>query len=140
MQLADVNILIGAFRDDGYEHERCREWLQSVVSQSAPLAVSTLILSAVIRVTTNRRFHPIPSSLEGVTKFADGLMALPNVTIVEPGPRHWPIFVDLLERTGKLGSSTTDAWFAALAIEWDCEWITFDRDFARYPGLRWRHP
>jgi hypothetical protein len=34
----------------------------------------------------------------------------------------------------------TDAWFAALAIEWDCEWITLDRDFARFPGLKWRRP
>jgi predicted nucleic acid-binding protein len=29
----------------------------------------------------------------------------------------------------------TDAWFAALAIEWDCEWVTFGRDYARFPGL-----
>jgi predicted nucleic acid-binding protein len=31
----------------------------------------------------------------------------------------------------------TDAWFAALAIESGCEWITLDRDYARFPGLRW---
>jgi predicted nucleic acid-binding protein len=31
-----------------------------------------------------------------------------------------------------------DAWFAALAIEHGCEWITEDRDYARFPGLRWR--
>ena len=29
---------------------------------------------------------------------------------------------------------------AALAIERGCEWITTDRDYARFPGLRWRHP
>jgi predicted nucleic acid-binding protein len=34
----------------------------------------------------------------------------------------------------------SDAWFAALAIEWDCEWITFDRDYARFPGLKWSAP
>ena len=28
----------------------------------------------------------------------------------------------------------------ALAIECDCEWISTDADFARFPGLRWRHP
>jgi len=33
-----------------------------------------------------------------------------------------------------------DAWFAALAIESGCEWITPDRDYARFPGLRWRTP
>jgi predicted nucleic acid-binding protein len=33
-----------------------------------------------------------------------------------------------------------NAWLAALAIESGCEWITLDRDFARFPGLRWREP
>ncbi len=28
----------------------------------------------------------------------------------------------------------TDVWFAALAIESGCEWITSDRDFARFPS------
>jgi predicted nucleic acid-binding protein len=33
-----------------------------------------------------------------------------------------------------------DAHLAAIAIESGCEWITADRDYARFPGLRWRHP
>jgi predicted nucleic acid-binding protein len=33
-----------------------------------------------------------------------------------------------------------DAWFAALAIESGCEWITTDRNYARFEGLRWREP
>jgi predicted nucleic acid-binding protein len=28
----------------------------------------------------------------------------------------------------------------ALAIESGSEWITTDRDYSRFPGLRWRHP
>jgi predicted nucleic acid-binding protein len=38
------------------------------------------------------------------------------------------------------GPRVTDAWFAALAIEWGCEWITLDRDYARFPGLKWSVP
>ena len=34
------------------------------------------------------------------------------------------------------GGDTTDAWYAALAIEWGCEWVTFDRDFRRFPSLK----
>jgi hypothetical protein len=33
-----------------------------------------------------------------------------------------------------------DAYFAALAIESGNEWVTADRGYGRYPGLRWRHP
>jgi predicted nucleic acid-binding protein len=33
-----------------------------------------------------------------------------------------------------------DAYHAALAIESGAEWVTTNRDFARFPGLHWRHP
>ena len=38
------------------------------------------------------------------------------------------------------GNLVPDAYLAALAIEAGCEWITTDRDFSRFPGLRWRSP
>jgi predicted nucleic acid-binding protein len=38
------------------------------------------------------------------------------------------------------GARVSDAWFAALAIEGACTWITYDRDYARFPGLEWREP
>jgi predicted nucleic acid-binding protein len=35
---------------------------------------------------------------------------------------------------------TADAAHAALAIEYGCEWISADTDFARFaPPLRWQH-
>jgi hypothetical protein len=38
------------------------------------------------------------------------------------------------------GNLVADAYLAALAIESGSEWITTDRDYSRFPGLRWRHP
>jgi predicted peptidase len=38
------------------------------------------------------------------------------------------------------GPLVTDAYVAALAIEHGCELVTTDSEFARFPGLRWRHP
>jgi predicted nucleic acid-binding protein len=57
-----------------------------------------------------------------------------------PGPRHWKIFVDLCRATGARGNRVPDAYLAALAIESGSEWVTTDRDFARFEGLRWRYP
>jgi uncharacterized protein len=48
--------------------------------------------------------------------------------------------MDLCKKAAVSGNLVQDAWLAALAIESGCEWITFDRDFARFPGLRWRIP
>ena len=64
----------------------------------------------------------------------------PNRVEVVPGERHWAIFSRLCREAGARGNLIPDAWFAALAIESGCEWITTDRDYARFPGLRWRHP
>ncbi len=41
---------------------------------------------------------------------------------------------------GIRGNLVPDAYLAALAIESGSEWITTDRGFARYPGLRFQHP
>lgn len=48
------------------------------------------------------------------------------------------IFRDLCKVANASGNLVQDAWLAALAIEHGCEWITADRDYAKFPGLRSR--
>jgi predicted nucleic acid-binding protein len=60
--------------------------------------------------------------------------------LVTPGDNHWNIFENLCKESAAAGNLTQDAWFAALAIESSCEFITVDRDCARFKGLRWRTP
>lgn len=136
MILPDVNLLIYAFRQDAPLHSVSRTYLESVVSGNAKFALSTLILSRLVRITTNRRTHPVPASIEEAFGFCDDLLKQPHCQLVEPGERHWNILKQLCIATGTRGGDTTDAWFAALAIEWGCEWVTFDRDFLKFPGLR----
>jgi predicted nucleic acid-binding protein len=38
------------------------------------------------------------------------------------------------------GDLVPDAQLAAIAIEYDCELVSFDRDFARFADLRWTIP
>jgi predicted nucleic acid-binding protein len=62
------------------------------------------------------------------------------IQVIQPGPRHWGIFRGVCQRARASGNLVQDAWLAALAIESGCEWITTDRDYARFDGLRWRAP
>jgi toxin-antitoxin system PIN domain toxin len=140
MILPDVNVLINAFRPEMAEHTLCRRWLQGVVDGDTRFGISPLSLAAVVRVTTNRRSWRDASPLDDAFKFCDYLQTQSNCQIVEPGGQHWHIFRDLCTKTDTRGPTVTDAWYAALAIEWGCEWITLDRDYARFPGLRWRPP
>ena len=140
MILPDVNVLIYAFRKDVPQHAGCRRWLVDVVEGDAPFGVSTVALAALVRVTTNPRAYKVPSAIDEAFGFCEDLLGQPHCHVVEPGERHWGIFRRLCVETDTRGGRVTDAWFAALAIESGCEWITFDRDFARFPGLTWRVP
>jgi toxin-antitoxin system PIN domain toxin len=140
MILPDVNVLIYAFRKDVPQYPVCRAWLDGVVTSDARFGVSPLVLSAVVRVSTNPRSYRTPSTLEEAFGFCGDLLGQPHCQIVEPGERHWDIFKRLCIETDTHGSRVTDAWFAALAIESGCEWITLDRDYARFPGLKWQVP
>jgi uncharacterized protein len=140
MILPDVNVLIYAFRKDTPEHGVCRAWLTDVVISDTRFGLSPLALGAVVRITTNPRVYRMPSAIEEALEFCESLLGQPHSQIVEPGERHWDIFKRLCIETQTRGSRVTDAWFAALAIEWGCEWITFDRDYARFPKLKWQVP
>ena len=140
MILPDVNVLIYAFRKDVPQHAICNPWLTGVVAGDWRFGLSPLALGALVRITTNPRAFREPSSLAEAFTFCDYLLGRRSCQIVEPGERHWEIFERLCRETDTRGARVNDAWFAALAIEWGCEWITLDRDYARFPGLKWHVP
>jgi toxin-antitoxin system PIN domain toxin len=138
--LADVNVLIYAFRTDAPKHSLCKNWLEAVVHGDARFGVSPLALSALVRVTTDTRAFPNATPIGEAFAFCERLLREPNAVTVEPGARHWRIFERLCREGGIVGPRVTDAWYAALAIECGCVFVTFDRDYARFPGLDWREP
>ena len=140
MILADVNVLVYAHREDAADHGRYRAWLEAVVNSDEAYATSDLVLSGFIRVVTHPRVFNAPSTLSDAVEFVEQLRTQPNRLAVAPGSRHWPIFVRLCREAGAKGNLVPDAYLAAMAIESGCEWVTTDRDFSRFPGLRSRHP
>jgi hypothetical protein len=140
MVLPDVNILVYAFREESPKHSLYHRWLEECIHGDQAYAMSDLVLAAFVRIVTNQRIFEPPCPLNAALGFAELLRQQSNSVPVVPGPRHWEIFASLCRQTKAHGNSITDAWFAALAIEHGCEWISADRDFARFPGLRWRHP
>lgn len=139
MILCDVGVLLNAMVRQAEHHEVCRRELQRLRSTPEEMALSELILGAVVRIGTNAKvFQPCPEA-EEVFEFVEALRAPEPVRRISPGPRHWTIFKDLVLSLDIRGSDTTDAYLAALAMEHGCEWWTTDAAFARFPGLRWRN-
>jgi uncharacterized protein len=140
MRLVDVTVLVYAHRLDAARHQDYAAWLGDLLAGEEPYGVSGLVLSGFLRVVTNPRVFRRPTPPETALEFAELLRAQPNGVTVEPGRRHWDIFTGLCRTAGVKGNLVPDAYLAALAIESGSEWITTDRDFSRFPGLRWRHP
>lgn len=140
MFLIDVNVLVYAHRADSPRHQQYRDWLSAVINSDAAYGISDLVLSGFLRVVTHPRVFRDPSPLETALAFATEVRDRPNCVSVSPGERHWEIFATLCHTVGARGSLIPDAYLAALAIESGTEWVTTDRDYARFPGLRWRHP
>jgi toxin-antitoxin system PIN domain toxin len=136
----DANVLLGAHRDVLPYHADAAELVERAASDTASFGLPDAVLAAVVRIATNEKVFAPPSTHGQVFAFLKELIELPNAVIVRPGEGHWGIFERLCRQVGARGNLVTDAWLAALAIEHDCEWISFDGDFARFPELRWRHP
>ena len=140
MLLVDVNVLVYAHRADTPRHAEYRRWLERMMASPEAYGVSSLVLSGFLRIVTHRQVFTTPTPLETALAFASEVLARPNCVEVRPGARHWDIFTRLCRTAKAKGNLVPDAYFAALAIESGSEWITTDRDYARFPGLRWRHP
>jgi toxin-antitoxin system PIN domain toxin len=138
--LPDVNVLVYAFVAESPDHPRYAEWLRHAATGREAFGLSELVLSGFVRIVTNPRVLKVPAPPRDALAFVGTLRTRPNVVLVNPGARHWDIFERLCVEVGAKGNLVADAYLAALAIESGSEWITTDRDFSRFPGLRWRHP
>jgi uncharacterized protein len=140
MILTDINVLVYAHREDAPNHSAYRTWLEEQINSDRAYGFSDLVLSGFLRVVTHQRIFNPPSELAAALSFTQVIRSQPNAVPITPGARHWEIFIGLCETLRIKGNLVPDAYLAALAIESGSEWITTDRDYSRFPGLKWRHP
>lgn len=109
------------------------------MSDGARVGVSQLVLSGVLRILTHPRvFHP-PTPDAATIDFVDTMLAQPATAALRPGDGRWRIFRGMVAILRLTGNRLPDAYHAALTIEHGCEWVTLDRGFAVFPGLRARN-
>jgi toxin-antitoxin system PIN domain toxin len=138
--LVDVNVLLYAHREDSHRHAAFRAWQEKALDGPEPCAVSELVLSGYLRVLTHPRIFDPPTPLAQAIEYASWIRHHPRMTVLAAGPRHGEIFLSLCRAADARGNLVSDAYHAALAIETGSVWITTDRDYARFPGLTFRHP
>lgn len=140
MMVLDANLLLYAYDRTSGPHAQARRWLEAVFSGTEPVGLPWQTITAFLRIATHARLAGERLSAAQAAAVADQWLKLPHVRPLSPGERHWPLLRQMLVDGQAQGPLVSDAHLAALTIEWGGVLQTTDRDFARFPGLRWTNP
>ncbi len=133
----DANLLIYAYTPLDREHRASRAWLESILSGTEPVGIPILSIHAFMRVLT----HPRAGiSIRDAAATVSSWLELAHVRVLYPGERHLHLYWRLSADAQVRGARLTDAAIAAIAQEYGADVYSHDRDFARFPGLRWVDP
>jgi uncharacterized protein len=136
----DANILLYAYDSASSEHAMARNWVERTFSDGTPLGLPWQTVSAFLRVMTNPKLPGERFTPEEAVHLVDQWLDQPNVRLLAPGEDHWPLLRQMIVDGQARGPLISDAQLAALTIEYGGVLHTTDRDFARFPGLRWLNP
>ncbi len=140
MILVDANLLLYAYDATARHHAAARAWLTRVLSEPEQVAVTSTVILAFLRISTD--FHVLKQPLrpEEALEIVSRLLRQPQVVELSPGERYWELFRRLLLAGNVVGNLVMDVHLAALAIEHNATLCTADQDFKRFTGLRSRYP
>ena len=140
MILIDANLLLYAYHTRSPDHRQGREWLEQTLRGQDLVRFCWLTLWAFVRIATNPRVFDRPLTVSEAESIVSAWLSQPNAGVVEPGERHWQLLRELLRDGQTTGPLVMDAALAAIALEHGATLYTTDRDFSRFPGLKWKNP
>jgi len=140
MTVLDANILLYAYDSSSSHHATARRWLEDTLSGDSLIGLPWQTIGAFCRIITNPSLPGARFTVEEAVSIADQWMKQPNVRLLAPGERHWIHLRRMILEGQARGPLLTDAQLAALTMEHGGVLHTTDRDFSRFPGLRWVNP
>jgi toxin-antitoxin system PIN domain toxin len=138
--LPDANLLLYAEDTLSPQHRVAVEWWDGCLSGTESVCLCWPVVNAFIRIATNVRLHTRPLTLDEARERVSSWFAQPCVRLVKPTEIHWRILQEQLVASAASGNLVSDAHLAALAVEHACVLYSTDRDFARFPALKWVNP
>ena len=140
MLLVDANVLLYSVNTAAEQHVRARTWLDRVLGDDEPVGFAWTVILAFLRLATHPGVFRSPLDLDDAVGVLRDWLGQAPALVVQPTTRHLDLLAGLLGEAGTAGNLVSDAHLAALAVEHDATLVSFDTDFGRYRGLRWRQP
>ena len=140
MIVVDANLLIYSYDTDSPHHKKSRAWVEKIFSDIEPVGLPWQTVTAFLRVITNRRLPGSRLTIEQAAEIVEAWLEQPNVRIIVAGDDHWSVLKRMMVEGRASGPLVSDAELVAVTVEYGGVFYTADRDFARFPGLRWANP
>ena len=140
MKLVDTNVLIYAVDEQSKQHQAAKGWLDNSLSGQISVGFAWQALLGFVRISTHAAIFSEPLSHSEAMNYVDLWLRARSAHLLHPGATHSQIMRECLDEVGQGGAIASDAHLAALAKEHKATVVTFDSDFARFPGIRWERP
>jgi toxin-antitoxin system PIN domain toxin len=136
----DTNFLLYAYNRNDPVHFPAKAYWQAALQATEAIGIPVICVHGFIRIATSTSFGTARLDPDVAIGIVNGWMSHSQVSILHPGPDHWNILQKIAVQGAATSRIFTDASIAAIAIEHGAVIHTHDRDFARFPNLRWHNP
>ena len=140
MIVLDANVLLYAYDSTSSQLRKARNWVDRTFSNGTHVGPPWQTVTAFLRIMTNPRLPGERFTLEEAVQVVQEGLAQPNIRFLGPGDEYWPLLRQMIVEGQAQGALISVAHLAALTLEHGAVLHTTDRDFARFPGLRWVIP
>jgi toxin-antitoxin system PIN domain toxin len=140
MIIPDANLLIYAHDSSASPHLKAKGWWEATLSGDEAVGLPWIVVLAFTRIMTHPQICENPLSIAEVRSMVEDWMEAPCLRIIQLSDQALPRFFDLLEDAQMGGNLCTDALIALHAREHSATIYSNDRDFDRFPGIKWVNP
>ena len=140
MIVPDSNLLVYAYNDGAPQHNDARQWWEELINGDEVIGLPWAVTIGFVRLMTNPSFVRSPITPVAAVDHVRDWFRFSVVTTITPGPGHSALFRQNLAVPGSGTKLVPDAHIAAVAMEYDAEVHSADRDFRRFPNIRLRNP
>lgn len=132
--------MLHAVDETDKRHRSAKAWLESALNGNDRVGFCWQVLIGFMRISTLSRVFSAPLSVDRAERLVEAWLAHPATRVIEPDAGHVSRVSGLLRHADQAGNLVNDAHIAALALQVHGTVVSFDTDFGKFPGVRWRTP
>lgn len=139
MILPDVNILLYAYDVNSPFHSKSLTWLETILSEDE-VFFSWHTITGFLRIITHPSALKNPTTIEKAVSIVNKWLEPDNTHLVFLEKKNWPLFSKMLIDGQASGNLVMDAHLAAMAASCGAKLASTDRDFTRFPDIKYTNP